>query len=96
MSKNTTKSSIRVKMGTTVIEIMSEYQRIIGFYIFKAEQEANKEVIDLTDEADDKIEEHEEKEEVLNTESSDTAPMGTTEQNKEEDYTVIPDAIEEE
>ena len=59
---------------------------------FKAE----KEVIDLTDEADDKIEEHEEKEEVLNTESSDTAPMGTTEQNKEEDYTVIPDAIEEE
>ena len=63
---------------------------------FKAEQEANKEVIDLTDEADDKIEEHEEKEEVLNTESSDTAPMGTTEQNKEEDYTVIPDAIEEE
>ena len=62
---------------------------------FKAEQEANKEVIDLTDEADDKIEEHEEKEEVLNTESSDsdsTAPMGTTEQNKEEDYTVIPDA----
>ena len=66
---------------------------------FKAEQEANKEVIDLTDEADDKIEEHEEKEEVLKTESSDidsTAPMGTTEQNKEEDYTVIPDAIEEE
>ena len=63
---------------------------------FKAEQEANKEVIDLTDEADDKIEEHEEKEEVLNTEYSDTAPMGTTEQNKEEDYTVIPDAIEEE
>ena len=63
---------------------------------FKAEQEANKEVIDLTDEADEKIEEHEEKEEVLNTESSDTAPMGTTEQNKEEDYTVIPDAIEEE
>ena len=66
---------------------------------FKAEQEANKEVIDLTDEADDKIEEHEEKEEVLKTESSDsdsTAPMGTTEQKKEEDYTVIPDAIEEE
>ena len=66
---------------------------------FKAEQEANKEVIDLTDEADDKIEEHEEKEEVLKSESSDsdsTAPMGTTEQNKEEDYTVIPDAIEEE
>ncbi len=63
---------------------------------FKAEQEANKEVIDLTDEADDKIEEHEEKEEHIASESSDTAPMGTTEQNKEEDYTVIPDAIEEE
>jgi|UniRef100_A0A6C0CWK0 hypothetical protein len=63
---------------------------------FKAEQEANKEVIDLTDEADDKIEEHEEKEEVLNTESSDTAPMGTTEKNKEDDYTVIPDSVEEE
>jgi len=63
---------------------------------FKAEQEANKEVIDLTDEADDKIEEHEEKEEHIALESSDTAPMGTTEQNKEEDYTVIPDAIEEE
>ena len=63
---------------------------------FKAEQEANKEVIDLTDEADDKIEEHEEKEEVLNTESSDTAPMGTTEKNKEDYYTVIPDSVEEE
>jgi len=63
---------------------------------FKAEQEANKEVIDLTDEADDKIEEHEEKEEVLNTESSDTEPMGTTEKNKEDYYTVIPDSVEEE
>jgi hypothetical protein len=63
---------------------------------FKAEQEANKEVIDLTEEADDKNEEHKEKEEHIALESSDTAPMGTTEQNKEEDYTVIPDAIEEE
>jgi len=39
------------------------------------------------------------KEEHIASESSDsesTAPMGTTEQNKEEDYTVIPDAIEEE
>lgn len=121
---------------------------------FKAEQEANKEVIDLTEEegeiiltqeADDKIEEHEEQEEVLKTDSSDsdsTAPMGSTEseektpkkkhhggvkhgkgkharmnqlnhqndgdkelfeveemlneKNKEEDYTVIPDALEEE
>lgn len=46
---------------------------------FKAEQEANKEVIDLTEEADDK---NEEEEEVLKTDSSDsdsTAPMGTTE-----------------
>lgn len=113
---------------------------------FKAEQEANKEVIDLTGEADDKIEEHEEEEEVLKTDSSDsdsTAPMGSTdseekrpkkkhhggvkhgkgkharmnqlkhqhdgdkelveveeemlnENDKEEDYTVIPDATEEE
>ena len=119
---------------------------------FKAEQEANKEVIDLTEEADDKVEEHEEKEEVLKTESSDsdsTAPMGSTDseekkpkkkhhggvkhgkgkharmnqlkhqheedkewkqlveiasdtlemlnkKDKEEDYTVIPDALEEE
>lgn len=99
---------------------------------FKAEQEANKEVIDLTDEADDKIEEHEEEEEVLKTDSSDsdsTAPMGSTESEEkrpkkkhhggvkhgkgkharmnqlkhqhdgdkeEEDYTVIPDATEEE
>jgi len=110
---------------------------------FKAEQEANKEVIDLTEEADDKNEEEEEQEEVLKTDSSDsdsTAPMGTTElgqkkpkkkhhggvkhgkgkharmnqlkhqhdsdkelfkeeemlNEKEEDYTVIPDANEEE
>ena len=116
---------------------------------FKAEQEANKEVIDLTeeedekkeeeivltDEADDKIEEYEEKEEVLKSESSDsdsTAPMGSTDseekkpkkkhhggvkhgkgkharmnqlkhqhdsdkelvKEEEEDYTVIPDALE--
>ena len=107
---------------------------------FKAEQEANKEVIDLTNESEDKIEEQEE---VLKTDSSDsdsTAPMGTTESGekkpkkkhhggvkhgkgkharmnqlkhqhdsdkevveveeeilneKEEDYTVIPDAEEE-
>lgn len=63
---------------------------------FKAEQEANKEVIDLTEEADDKNEEHKEKEEHIALESSDTAPMGTTEKNKEEDYTVIPDSVEEE
>jgi hypothetical protein len=63
---------------------------------FKAEQEANKEVIDLTEEADDKNEEHTEKEEHIALESSDTAPMGTTEKNKEEDYTVIPDSVEEE
>jgi len=59
---------------------------------FKAEQEANKEVIDLTEEADDKNEEEEK-----NSESSDsTAPMGSTIKEKEEDYTVIPDAEEEE
>jgi hypothetical protein len=59
---------------------------------FKAEQEANKEVIDLTEEADDKNEEEEK-----NSESSDsTVPMGSTIKEKEEDYTVIPDAEEEE
>ena len=53
---------------------------------FKAEQETNKKVIDLTQEEEEEIE----------SESSDsTAPLGSTEQNNnEEDFTVIPDTNE--